>query len=105
MRAARALCLRAAQRSAGARLRPQAALRLPALRAASTGIDAVVPPQKTSTGVPGYPVIPRAREILMRMSEQYLKELEAFPSAPPLPRPPSSSPSPALILPFSDSFT
>lgn len=33
---------------------------------------------KESTGIAGVPVVPRAREILMRAYEKYLTELEQF---------------------------
>lgn len=43
-----------------------------------------VAPQKFSTGIAGVAVIPRAREILMRMYESYLEDLETLlpPDAP-----------------------
>ena len=34
--------------------------------------------QKTSTGIPGVPVLPRGREILIRIYERYLDLLEQF---------------------------
>jgi len=46
-------------------------------------MGAEVKAQKTTTGIPGYPVVPRAREILMKMMDKYLQELTAFkPDAP-----------------------
>jgi NADH dehydrogenase (ubiquinone) 1 alpha subcomplex subunit 5 len=43
-----------------------------------TSLDTTVLPQKASTGIPGLPVVPRAREILIRIYERYLDTLEQF---------------------------
>jgi len=37
------------------------------------------PAQKISTGIPGYPVVPRAREILMKLYDHYLEEIKILP--------------------------
>ena len=43
-------------------------------------LDAAVLPQKSSTGIPGIPVVPRAREILIRIYERYMDMLAQFES-------------------------
>jgi len=37
------------------------------------------PKQKTTTGIPGVPVVPRAREILTRLYERYLEDIKILP--------------------------
>jgi len=36
--------------------------------------------QKTTTGIPGIPVIPRSREILIKMMERYLEDITILPA-------------------------
>eukprot|EP01125_Pyxidicula_operculata_P004689 TRINITY_DN1758_c0_g3_i1.p1 TRINITY_DN1758_c0_g3~~TRINITY_DN1758_c0_g3_i1.p1 ORF type:complete len:155 (+),score=40.11 TRINITY_DN1758_c0_g3_i1:234-698(+) len=49
----------------------------PKVKFYSTGATEEVKPVKQTTGIPGVPVIPRAREILIRLYQKYLEELEA----------------------------
>jgi len=44
----------------------------------TTEVEKEVKSQKYSTGIPGVRVIPRSREILIRMYEKYLEELKKF---------------------------
>jgi len=39
--------------------------------------------QKTTTGIPGYPVVPRSREVLMKLYERYLEEIKILPEGSP----------------------